>query len=237
MNPGLADHVFFAIVAGAIPLLVLLQPAAHGDMRGVSRPRTYALSLGMLLLPTLALLTYWPLRGRGFDALGFRLPAGQHAAWGAWGAVGFCVLCAGVLAAARLVPPFREWLRPHVVASFEGPLAALLPRTRADMVAFALVVPPAALAEELLFRAFMLPYLECVMPAWLAVLVSSAVFGMCHGYQGRDGIAKTGAFGVVLALAYASTGSLLPAVAIHAGMNLTSAALGWAYREHLVGGR
>lgn len=233
MTPSFADHVFFAFIAGVLPVLVLTQPASHGDLRGVSRPRTYALSLGLLLVPASALLTFWPLHGRGYGALGFAMPRGEWAGWGAWGAVGFCAACGAVLAGAKAVGRFREWLRPFVVESFEGPLAALLPRTRGEMAAFALIVPPAALAEELLFRAFMLPYLECVLPVWGAVAVSSAVFGLCHGYQGREGIAKTGAFGMVLALAYASTGSLLPAVAIHAGMNLTSAGLGWMFREDL----
>ncbi len=233
MNPVLADHVFFAFVAGVLPVLVLTQPAAQGSLAGVSRPRTYALSLVLLLVPTTALLTYWPLQSRDYASLGFGFPSGAHAAWGAWGAVAFCAACALAVLAARMVARFREWLRPHVVASFEGALAALLPRTPREMLAFGLVVPPAALAEELLFRAFMLPYLGCVMPWWAAALVGSAIFGLCHGYQGVGGIAKTGAFGLLLALAYVSTGSLLAPVAIHAGMNLTSAALGWIYREEL----
>jgi membrane protease YdiL (CAAX protease family) len=60
---------------------------------------------------------------------------------------------------------------------------------------------------------------------WLPVLVSSALFGAAHGYQGWLGVAQTGLIGIVLALLTLRWGTLWPAILAHAMLNAGSLTL------------
>lgn len=60
-----------------------------------------------------------------------------------------------------------------------------------------------------------------------AVVLAVAVFGLCHAYQGGAGIAKTAALGLIGALVYVGSGSLLPAIALHVAVDVHGGLLGW----------
>lgn len=85
----------------------------------------------------------------------------------------------------------------------------------------AVVLPLVAGFEELLFRAALVgvPVAGLGVPAWLAALVSSALFGLAHGAQGRVGVVVTGALGLALAAAFLATGSLAVVVVAHYVVN------------------
>ena len=57
---------------------------------------------------------------------------------------------------------------------------------------------------------------------WPAVVVSSIIFGLGHAYQGKVGILKTGAVGLVMALLVVFSGSLWIAILVHAVVDITS---------------
>jgi membrane protease YdiL (CAAX protease family) len=84
-------------------------------------------------------------------------------------------------------------------------------------VLFGLVLPTVALVEEFIFRAAVIgvPAAGFGVPVWVLVPVSAGVFALGHGAQGRAGVAVTGGLGLVLAGAYALTGSLLVVVVAH----------------------
>ncbi len=84
-------------------------------------------------------------------------------------------------------------------------------------VLFGLVLPTVALVEEFIFRAAVIgvPAAGFGVPVWALVPVSAGVFALGHGAQGRAGVAVTGGLGLVLAGAYALTGSLLVVVVAH----------------------
>jgi membrane protease YdiL (CAAX protease family) len=77
----------------------------------------------------------------------------------------------------------------------------------------------APIFEELTFRGLLYPTLRLRLPTWLAALVSAAVFAVAHGY-GVQGFAAVTWSGMVWALGYERTRSLLPGVLAHAGSNL-----------------
>lgn len=97
----------------------------------------------------------------------------------------------------------REMLTPHSAAGWA--------------VLFGLVLPIVALVEEFIFRAAVIgaPAAGFGTPAWALVPVSAGAFALGHGAQGRVGVAVTGGLGLVLAGAYAVTGSLLVVVVAH----------------------
>lgn len=84
-----------------------------------------------------------------------------------------------------------------------------------------LALPTVAIFEELLFRAALVGVASVglgVSP-WPLALLSSVAFAFAHGAQGTTGIVVTGALGVVLAVAFVLTGSLLVVVVAHYVVN------------------
>lgn len=113
-------------------------------------------------------------------------------------------------------------LRPPVRARVLRPVAALLPVTPEERRAFVGVAITAGIAEEVVFRGFVLVYLTDVasLPLAAAMLVSALVFGLAHTYQGLVGVLLTGLAGYWLAGLYVLTGSLLLPAVVHALVDL-----------------
>jgi uncharacterized protein len=131
-----------------------------------------------------------------------------------------------VLAASAVV--FRApALRTTIQRQARG-FVALLPRTADERATFALLAVTAGVCEELIFRGFGFAYVEWLWPGvthfWL-IAITSAAFGVAHLYQGVRGVLLTGLVGAVLASLVLATGSLVPAMVIHALVDLRVLAL------------
>lgn len=125
------------------------------------------------------------------------------------------VLGGGLALALRLSPAAR--------ARVLRPVAALLPRTTAERRMFVAVALTAGVAEEIVFRGFLLVYLTEVFPPTglgVAMVVSSLLFGLAHSYQGVLGVLMTGLAGYWLAGLFVVTGSLLLPIVVHALVDL-----------------
>jgi membrane protease YdiL (CAAX protease family) len=96
--------------------------------------------------------------------------------------------------------------------------------TEAAIVAAAVSVTIVPLGEELVFRGVLFGGLATRMSVHRAALLSAVVFSLWHGAGLASTLSMT-VTGYVLARAYQRTGSLLPAIAIHAASN--AAALLW----------
>ena len=104
----------------------------------------------------------------------------------------------------------------------ESPLLLhLLPTTARERIAFVGVSLSAGIAEEIVFRGFLIAALMPVLGnALLAVLVSSFLFGVLHAYQSIFGVARAVLLGVALALSFVYSGSIYPAMVAHTGIDL-----------------
>jgi uncharacterized protein len=128
-----------------------------------------------------------------------------------------------VLAASVLIFRFggrevRELLRRQARGFLD-----LLPRSRRERLTFAAVAVTAGVCEEVLFRGFGIAYVRWLQPTAsrpFLIIITSVAFGLAHLYQGARGVLLTGAVGAYLAWLTLSTGSLLPAIAIHALLDL-----------------
>lgn len=109
-----------------------------------------------------------------------------------------------------------------VGALFVRSKAALLPVTRPERRLFVGVALTAGVAEELLFRGFLMLYLTDVVGwSWQSAAAGSAIaFGLNHLYQGVGPALTSAAAGYLLAEVYLQTGSLLLPVLIHAAIDL-----------------
>lgn len=83
-----------------------------------------------------------------------------------------------------------------------------------------LVVPGAAIAEELLFRGVVFAGLRKSMSLWPAAVISSVIWALLHLVSGNLAVAVVLAiFGLALAWSYERTGSLWAPIAAHAFNN------------------
>src|SRR5918998_16575 len=82
------------------------------------------------------------------------------------------------------------------------------------------------IGEEIAYRGFLIWYATAIVGLPLAVLGSSLVFGLAHGYQSKFGMLFATIAGLILAGAYLATESLLLAVWMHATYNVASFSLG-----------
>jgi len=102
-------------------------------------------------------------------------------------------------------------------------VGAMLPVSSAERSWFAGVSVGAGISEELVFRGFLLYYIAVNLSALGSVeriALASIVFGLCHFYQGWQGVVGTAVLGAVLAGLYVTTGSLLLPIILHALIDL-----------------
>ncbi len=100
---------------------------------------------------------------------------------------------------------------------------ALLPRRGREQLTFAMLAVTAGICEEVLFRGFGIAYVRWLWPGASHTalnVLTSASFGLAHLYQGLRGVVLTGLVGAYLAWLVLSTGSLLPAMILHALLDL-----------------
>lgn len=117
-----------------------------------------------------------------------------------------------------LSPGYREVLQQQVKS-----VRGLIPERASERRWYGLVALTAGICEEILFRGFLIAYLTALVPGLPvipAIVLSGAIFGMAHGYQGWSGVVSTGILGVALGLLYFYTGSLLWPIVVHALIDL-----------------
>jgi len=138
---------------------------------------------------------------------------------------GFVYGIAAGLIAALMIQALMIRRKPKLAAAAQRQMKKLdffLPVTARERAWFGVVSVTAGICEETLYRGFLYHYFR---DTWhwgllLAVVASSVVFGLAHGYQGVSGILGTGAIGGLLAVLYLGTGSLLTPMIFHALLDL-----------------
>jgi uncharacterized protein len=131
-----------------------------------------------------------------------------------------------------------QWMNLRRIGRMEGAAPELLrklarrlmPVTVIEYLPYSALAITAGVCEEFIYRGFLLAALLRVgWPVWAGVVLTSALFGLAHAYQGRAGIVSTGIFGVLLALGRLAFGSLVPVMMWHAGLDLAAGIAGPRY--------
>lgn len=210
------DHVFVLLlfvvqpIYGALAYPRFLRKIEAGE--SVSRTKLYRHTFVQQWSALTVLGIVWYVLSRPAADLGLIAPGGT----------GFYVgTIINVLAGAFLVQSWRnarqmtvEQKTKHAAAL--GHLAHVLPRSLRQYRHFFGLSVTAGIAEEIVYRGFVIWYLAQVMPLWAAVIVSSVVFGLGHSYQGTSGAIRTGVAGLVFAVLYVFTGSIWLPIIGHA---------------------
>jgi membrane protease YdiL (CAAX protease family) len=146
------------------------------------------------------------------------------------------VLVASIVGAATIAA--LQWLNLRRVGKIpveaRGSLQALaeriLPQSTVELLPYLALATTAGLCEEFLYRGFAMAVLAHVGPgAWVAVLLSSALFGLAHSYQGRSGIVTTLLIGLLLGASRIAYDSLIPAIFWHSAVDMVAGIAGPRY--------
>lgn len=106
----------------------------------------------------------------------------------------------------------------------------LLPVTSSERIAFAGLSISAGIAEELVFRGFLMAaLLRAGLTLPLTVVLAVAVFALSHAYQGIAGVLRVALLGALLTAPMLLTGSVYPAMIAHAALDLIAGLVlaGW----------
>jgi membrane protease YdiL (CAAX protease family) len=109
----------------------------------------------------------------------------------------------------------------------------LLPHTPGERRSFLLVSLTAGFCEELLYRGFLTWLVAAYVGLPAAIGVVVVVFGLGHAAQGRSGVIRTGLVGLVMSLIVVLTGWLVPAMIVHALLDIGAGDLGFAAYSEL----
>jgi uncharacterized protein len=158
----------------------------------------------------------------------------QELGLGSGGWVG--IFCAGLFGA--VLVGGLQWFNLRRIGRLDGAASELLrklasrllPVTLIEYLPYSALAVTAGVCEEFIYRGFLLAALfRTGLPVWAGAVLTSALFGLAHAYQGRAGILSTGIFGVVLALGRLGFGSLVPVMMWHAGLDLAAGIAGPRY--------
>jgi membrane protease YdiL (CAAX protease family) len=185
--------------------------------RAKARLEAYFWTIALQWVITLGFMAWWLLSGGELAPLGL-VPQVEGLQWLVIGA-GLAVL---VFILIQMVLVLRSQEKLEQVRQQSREIRGIAPQTPTEQRVFTLVSITAGICEEILFRGLLLTVLAVAMGLWPALVLSSAIFGLGHAYQGWKGMGKTAAAGLVLALLAVGSGSLFVPILLHAVGDMTS---------------
>ena len=196
-----------------------------------ARRRLYSIFIVGLWLLTGLGVSLWVYEGRAWNAIALSVPDG----WRAWSSASLVMIIA-LLQAWRASKVARSALRREKLRDDLGRLgtiAPMIPRTRSEFHLYVAMGLTAGICEEFLCRGYLIWLFHNWFEWWVAAAASLAVFALAHSYQGAKGILVAAVGGAFMTGTVAIFGSLLPAMAIHAALDIITGYADWlAIREN-----
>ncbi|HXS46855.1 MAG TPA: type II CAAX endopeptidase family protein [Solirubrobacterales bacterium] len=194
--------VFLALGTGivlGVPAIVIDSPGEGDLSSGANVAVQLATALSFLMVP-LVITARWGATsvGEGLRRLGVRGFRPKALLW-MLAATGAYLAFAAVYAGLFGVPEQKD------IAEGFGALP----------VQVLLIVIAAPISEELCFRGMLFGGLRERLPRLSAALLSAVIFGGLHALTGISAVPPLIAFGLVLALLYEKTGSIVPGIILH----------------------
>ncbi len=160
-------------------------------------------------------------RGVGPEELGLGAGDPRLVAWTS--VVLTVLLCLNQIFGLRKITRLPEGRRGSLFAITEK----IMPRDSTEILVYGALACTAGVSEEFLYRGFVFTAFVRLLvnfgpPVAAAAILSSAWFALAHLYQGRRGLITTCVVGMIFAGVRIWTGSLIPAVAAHIGIDLVA---------------
>jgi hypothetical protein len=106
-------------------------------------------------------------------------------------------------------------------------LRFFLPSSFLEWIIFVIMIMTTGICEEILYRGWLINFLIAITSSkWIGVLFSSAIFGLAHTYQGKQGIMSSSIIGLIFGITFIFVQSLIPSQIIHVVINLTNGIVG-----------
>jgi len=220
------DHILVVLIAVAGPIAdcLWLYPRLARNS-AVNDPTARPLAYGSLMAfawgATACVAGLWLAHRRPWSAL---LLAGFHPL-----RLGIGLAVAVAYAALAVAQSRAIAKRPQIlerVGRKLGKAEPLMPRTPAERQAFMAVALTAGICEEFLYRGYLTWYFSLWTGLIPAKVIATLLFGLAHMYLGRTHVVQSTIAGAVLAVLAAASGSLLPAIVMHAIMDLVAGHVG-----------
>ena len=190
----------------------------------------YSTFIAALWLLTGLGVSLWTYEGRAWNAIALSVPEG----WRAWGSACLVVIIALVESwrASRAARNAQRLKRIREQLRRLGTVSAMIPRTRSEFHLYLAMGLTAGICEEFLCRGYLIWVFHNWFDWWVAAAASLVVFALGHSHQGAKGIVVAAVGGAFMTGTLAIFGSLLPAMAIHAALDIITGYVDWlAMRE------
>src|SRR5262245_11911069 len=215
----LADRLLALLIVIGLPLrawygMRRLKAAPASELAAL-RPRLWGRAILSQWLLVALVLAVWLAGHRSLLTLGLALRPTGGLAGVMVGPVTIAIIVLRQRSAVDTDESLRQRIRERL-----APVERLMPRQGSDFRLFSALALTAGLCEEFLFRGYLAWVAGVLLPFPIAPAVQALVFGFCHAYQGWRGIVMTTFAGAFLTAVVLISGSLWPAIAIHALMDL-----------------
>jgi uncharacterized protein len=219
------DLAALAALTFVLPVYAVVEHLQDRRRRTQGRPRTrmqmYRHGFVLLWVMTIAMLAVWLVANRSLAELGLRAPSSAFFIGGAVLAIVAATALAAQVVIVRRSAKAQAYLERQLAA--QPRVAEVVPETSAELQAFRLLSLSAGICEEIIFRGFMIWGFAHWMHPALAAALSLAIFVFVHLYQESPGaLLRVGLTGLVFTLLTMFSGSLLPAILVHAAIDLSS---------------
>jgi membrane protease YdiL (CAAX protease family) len=225
----IAFAVLFAVVLAATEALYFDRKLKAQVAAGLpdARRNAYRRSVIGQWVLVAVVVALWIRADRPWSLLGLVPPAGWRLVAGIVITLAIAVLSVHqVRAIRRLSAEKRASLHSSI-----GELEFVLPHTPRERRWFWIISVTAGVCEEVLYRGYLTWLLASYVALPIAIALAAVAFGLAHAYQGSRGILKTGAVGLAMSLIVVATGWLIPAMVVHALIDISSGELGFALLE------
>ncbi|THH41995.1 CPBP family intramembrane glutamic endopeptidase [Neolewinella litorea] len=230
-----ALDLLFLLLGVLLPGVLFFTARRRSDGQARSWPADLKVRMyyanGMLLLSlAVAVLVVWHFAGRPLTELGL-----------GWGAHPYDPVAVGILLAFLLLYGLDLYAEAgSAERQRETHLRfrelGFLPANGSQYLNFLFLCLCAGVGEEIVYRGFMITYLQEVLGTdpWavaVTLLFPAFSFGVAHFYQGTQAVVKIVAMALLFGFFFYRTGSLWPLILLHTGIDAVGGLLAWYLEE------
>lgn len=187
-----------------------------------ARLRAYGEGIAIEWILVAITLGLWLALGRSVPDIGLGVSAG----WRLWVGVAVLIVIVVLLTVQRHKILREEELQEQLEKTLVN-VSPMLPTDTRELAFFHALSITAGICEEIIYRGYVLWYIVEVTGMIGGVLLSSALFGLAHAYQGTRGMIQTGMVGLVLAVLFILTGTLWVPIILHIFLDINSGRLAY----------